>query len=89
VPRPQENTKGGSPDGPQPEAFRLISLALWRERRHTERLLNSLLVAIKAEIGLVEERTSAKLEEIDTSVGLIARELARRSGGPPSNGTGS
>ena len=86
---PQENTGRGSPDDPQSDTFRLIGIALWRERRHTEKLLNGLLVAIKAEIGLVEKRTLAKLEDIDTSVGLIAGEIARRNSDPPSNGSGS
>ncbi|MGA2269048.1 MAG: hypothetical protein ABSH44_11320 [Bryobacteraceae bacterium] len=89
IPGPQENTERGSSDDPQRDGGRLIGLALWRERRHTEKLLNGLLVAIKAEIGLAEERTLAKLEDIDTSVGLIAGELARRNSNPPSNGTAS
>src|ERR1017187_8759905 len=83
---PKENTERGCPDDPQGDALRLIGIALWRERRHTEKLLNGLLVAIKAEIGLAEQRTMAKLEDIDTSVSLIAGELARRNGDPPSNG---
>jgi transposase len=48
-----------------------------------------LLVDIKADIGLVEERMLAKLEDIDTSVGLVAGELARRNSDPPANGHGS
>jgi len=79
----------GSPDEPQRDAVRLIGIALWRERRHIEKLLNSQLAAIKTEIGLMEERILAKLEDIDVSVSLIAREFARRNGDPPSNGTGS
>jgi hypothetical protein len=85
----QENAESSSPHNPQWTALRLSRIALWRERRHTERLLKDQLLATKAEIGLVEERILAKLEEIDTSVSLIARELARRSSDPPSNGTGS
>jgi hypothetical protein len=52
-------------------------------------MLKGLLLAINTKIGLVEERTLAKLEDIDTSVGLIAGELARRSSDAPSNDTGS
>ena len=74
---------------PQPNARWFTRQALKRERRHTEKLLNGLLVAIKTEIGLVEERMSAKLEDIDTSVCLVAGELAHRSSNPPSGGTGS
>jgi len=70
--------------GPQPDALRVIRKALKRERRHTERLLNGLLVAINAEIGRVEERMLTKLEDIDTSVSLVARKLARRDGHSPS-----
>ena len=62
-------------------------IALRRERRHTEKLLKGLLLAINSEIGLVEERMLAKLEDIDTSVSLIAGELARRNSDPPLNGT--
>jgi hypothetical protein len=86
IPGPQENTERGSPDDPQCDALRLIRIALWRDRRHTEKLLKSLLLGINTEIGLVEERILAKLEDIDTSVSLIAREFARRNGDPPSNG---
>jgi hypothetical protein len=89
IPGPQENTEGDSLDDPQRDAFRLIGIALWRERRHTEKLLNGLLVATKAELGLVEQRMLAKLEDIDSSVSLVAEELARRSSDPPSGGAGS
>lgn len=88
IPGPQENTERSSPDL-QCDSFRLIRIALWRERRHTEKLLNGLLAAIKTEIGLAEQRMLAKLEDIDTSVSLIAGELARRNSDPPSKGTGS
>ncbi len=86
---PQENTESGSSDDPQRDAVRLIGIALWRERRHTEKLLKGLLPGINTEIGLVEERILAKVEDIDTSVSLIAREFARRNCDPPSNGAGS
>jgi len=89
IPGPQENTERGSPDDLQKDAGRLIRIALWRERRHTEKMLNSLLVAIKTEIGLLEERMSTKLEDIDTSVSLIAGEVARRNSDPPSNSSSS
>jgi hypothetical protein len=46
----------GSQGDPQCDAVRLIGIALWRERRHTEKLLNGLLAAINAEIKLAEER---------------------------------
>ena len=52
-------------------------------RRHAEKLLTSLLATIRAEIGLMEKRMLAKLEDIDTSVGLVAGELGRRSSDPP------
>ena len=50
--------------------------------------MNGLLVAINTEIGLAEQKMLAKLEDIDTSVSLIAGELVRRNSDPPSNGTG-
>jgi hypothetical protein len=89
VPGPQENTKGSSPDNPQREAVRLVGIALWRERRHIEKLLNGLLVDINTEIGLLDKRMSAKLQDIDTSLSLIARELARRASEPPAGYTGT
>lgn len=89
IPGPQENTERSSLDETQGEAVRLIGIALWRERRHTEKLLKGQLLAIKTEIGLLAEKMSVKLEDIDTSVGLIAEELVRRSNDPPSKGTGS
>jgi hypothetical protein len=82
---PQENMERGSSDDPQRDVVRLIGIALWRERRHTEKLLNGQLAAIKTEIGLMEERILAKLEDIDSSLNLIAIELARRAENPSSN----
>ena len=67
---------------------RLVRIALWRERRHTERLLKDQFLAIKAEIRLGEEKVLAKLEGIDTSVSLIAGELARRANDPTPDGSG-
>ena len=83
IPGPKEYSERGSPRDPQWNALRLSRIALRRERRHTKKLLEGLLLAINAEIGLVEERISAKLEDIDTSVSLIAGELARRNNDPP------
>lgn len=48
-------------------------------------MVKGLLSAITAEIGLAEERIIAKLEDLDTSVNVIAAELARRGGDPPAN----
>lgn len=89
TPGPQGNKERAFPGDSQCDALRLIGIALWRERRHTEKLLKGLLVAIKTEIGLLEDRMLTKIEDIDTSVSLIAGELSRRSSDPPSNGTGS
>jgi hypothetical protein len=89
IPGAQENMERGSPHDPQCNALRLSRIALWHERRHTENLLKDLLLAINAEIGLVEQRMLTKLGDIDTSVSLIAGELARRSSDPPLNDAGS
>jgi hypothetical protein len=88
IPGPLENTERGFPHDPQCNTLRLSKIALWQERRHTEKLLDSLLVAIKTEIGLVEGRILAKIEDIDTSISLVAGELARRSNDPPSDRAG-
>ena len=87
IPGPEETSGNDLPHDPQWSALRLSRIALRRERRHTEKLLKDQFFAIKAEIGLTEERILAKLEDIDTSVSLIAGELARRNSDPPSNGT--
>jgi hypothetical protein len=89
IPGPQESTGRGSSDDPQCDTVRLIRIALWRERRHTEKLLNGLFAAVNSKIGLLEERTLATLEDIDNSVSLVAGELARRSNDPPPGGAGS
>jgi hypothetical protein len=89
TPGPQENMERGFPDDPQRDTFRLIGIALWRERRHTEKLLDGLRGAINTEIGLLQERVLAKLENIDTCVSLVAGELARRSSDPPASDAGS
>jgi hypothetical protein len=84
-----ENEGNGFTIGPQRDTLWLIKNALKRERRHTEKLLKGLFRAVEIEIGLVEKRTLAKLEDVEISVSLIAGELARRSDDPPSNGIGS
>jgi hypothetical protein len=89
IPGPQENRERGFPDDPQGDGVRLIRIALWRDRKHTEKLLKDLLVAIETEIGLLDKRISGKLQDIDTSVSLIAGELARRSSDQPPGGTSS
>jgi hypothetical protein len=72
------------PDGRRaPGEIRGLRIALWRERRQTEKLLNRLLVAIKTEIGRLEGRMLAELENIDASIGLVAGELARHADDPP------
>ena len=84
IPGPTEHSDGGSPRGPQYNVIRLIRIALWRERSHTAQLLKDQLLAISADIGLVEKRMLAKLEDIDASLNLIAGELARRADDPSS-----
>jgi hypothetical protein len=69
--------------------LRSFKRQLARERKHAEKLLDSLLLAMSARIGLAEERMLEKLDGIDTSVSLIAAELARRSSDGPSNDSGS
>ena len=68
----------------RPSVFRSFKRLLALERRYTEKLLNGRLLAINAEIDNVEHRIMAKLEEIDASLNLIAREIARRGNDPPS-----
>jgi hypothetical protein len=86
---PTEDAESGFPHEPQWNILPLVRIALWRERRHTETLLKDQLLAIKTEIGLVEKRMMAKLEDVDASVSLVAGELARRSSDPPVNDAGS
>jgi len=87
------------PDGPEtwesyfgerrpPSVLWLFKRQLAVERRYTERLFNSMHGAMNTEIGLLEQRILAKLDEIDASVNLIAIELARRADEPPSNNVG-
>jgi hypothetical protein len=68
--------------------FRPFKRQLALERKHMEMRLNGLYRAISTEMGSAEQRMTAKLEEIDASLNLIAIELARRNGEPPSSGTG-
>lgn len=49
------------------------------ERKYTERLLDDLLHAMRTELEFSEQRMLDRLEEIDTSLNLIARDLARRT----------
>jgi hypothetical protein len=69
--------------------FRPFKRQLALERKHLEQRLNGLYRAVCDEMGSVEGRIAAKLEEIDASLNLIARELARRDSEPPTDGTGS
>ena len=89
TPGTKETAENGFPHEPQWNTIRLVRIALWRERRHTERLLKEHVLAIRSDIGQLGERMLAKLDGIDTSVKLIAGELARRDADPPSKGTGS
>jgi len=73
---------------PQHSVMRLFKRHLALERKHTEKLLDHLYLAIKTEVALVEKRMTTKLEDIDASLNLIAGELARRGEDPPS-GAGS
>ena len=70
---------------PRRSAVRWFKRQFSLERKYTEKLFNGLPVAIKTEIGLAERRIMAKMEEIDTSLGLIAGEIARRANDPPSD----
>jgi hypothetical protein len=68
----------------QPAMFRAFKRQLNLERKYTDQLFNGVRLAVNTEIGCVERRIMAKLEEIDTSLGLIAREIARHADDPPS-----
>ena len=85
---PAEDAKVGQADDAQPGIPRLIGAAFKRERKRTERLFNELLVDIKAEIGRMEEGVQNKLDRVDKSLNLIARELSRRGGGRQSDEAG-
>jgi len=71
-----------------PSAFRLFTRQLALERKHIEKLAESLQRGISMEMGFMEQRIMAKLEEIDESINLIAIELARRADDPPSSEAG-
>jgi len=61
-----------------PAIPRLIGAALKRERKRTREMFDEFLLAVKAEIGYMEERVGQKLYQIDTSVSLMAQELSRK-----------
>src|ERR1035441_3602712 len=63
---------------PRPSGLRSFKRQFALERKYTEKLFARLHLAIKTEIGFMEQRTMEKLEEIDASLNLIAIELARR-----------
>jgi len=85
---PTEDATAGRADDAQPGIPRLIGAAFKRERKRTERLFNQLVAAVSAEIGRMEEGVQNKLDWIDTSLSLIARELSRRGGGRQSDEAG-
>jgi len=74
---PTEDRNADGHDGAQSGIPRLIGAAFKRERRRTEKLLDGLLFSLKMEIGNTEERISDRLDQIDTSLNLIAQELLR------------
>jgi hypothetical protein len=56
----------------------VIGAAFKREHKRTERLFDELLVAIRTEIRRMEERIQHKLDEIDTSLSIIAQATLRQ-----------
>ena len=80
-----KNEGKGFPQEMQAELLRLFNDAVKRERKHTEKLLNGLLLAVTAEMNFTERRISAKLDGIDASLSIIAQEFARRADGPAPN----
>ena len=62
--------------------LRALNRQLAAERRHTDRTLRRLFLALHTQIAVKSEQMTAKLEEIDTSVNLIAAELARGANDP-------
>ena len=86
------------PDAPNPEQRRpeshfgetlpasvekLIRQQLNLERKYMEVLVRGLHGAINSKIGFLDHRMMSKFEEVDASLNLIARELARRADDPP------
>jgi len=51
-----------------------------RERQYAEKLSDDVTLAIRSDLESMEERLTARLEEIDVSVNLIGREMSRHSG---------
>jgi hypothetical protein len=89
LPEGQETWESYFGDRRPPSVLRLFKRHLALERKYTERMLNDLHNAMKSEMGLMEQRIIEKLDDINSSLDLIARELARRSDDPPSNDSGS
>jgi hypothetical protein len=52
------------------------------ERKYNDKVLSQILEAIHAQIASMEARMTAKFEEIDASLNLIAREIGRRADDP-------
>ena len=63
----------------QPARLRSFIRQLDLERKYAEQLFDGQFLAIKAEIGNLEQQMSEKFEEIETSLSLIARENVRRN----------
>ena len=69
-PGPNETWESYFGKRPQPSAPRPFKRQFAWERKHTEKLFASLHLAINTEIGFMEQRMMAKLEEIDASLNL-------------------
>ena len=82
---PRENKEIRLRKHSQPALLRSFIRQLDLERRYAEKLFNGQFLAIKAEIGNLEQQMSAKFEEIETSLSLIAREIVRRNRDLPSD----
>jgi len=85
---PIENGKAHRTDDDVTRLPGLIGAAFKRERKRTEKLFDGLLLAVSNDIARLESRLQQKLDPIDTSLSLIARELARRSSDQHSDHTG-
>ncbi|HSU55807.1 MAG TPA: hypothetical protein VLT36_17260 [Candidatus Dormibacteraeota bacterium] len=66
----------------QPSLLRAVKYQLEMERKYNDKVLSHILQAIDTQIVKLEERMTVKLAEIDTSLNLIAREIARHSDDP-------
>ena len=82
-PDPRESWESYFRERPPRPALRSFKRELALERKHTEKLVRGLHLAIHSEIGFLEQRTAAKFDEIDASLNLIASELARRANDRP------